>query len=1123
MTDVAPVCAQCAAENTPGSRFCSACGAPLGPAAPAREERKVVTVLFADLVGFTARSERLDPEDVRAMLGPYYGRVRADLERYGGTVEKFIGDAVMAIFGAPVAHEDDPERAVRAAIAIRQAIRELNEADPGLELQLRVGVNTGEALVALGARIGEGEGMVAGDIVNTAARMQMAAPVNGILVGEMTYRATERAIEYRAAEPVQAKGKTDPIKVWEAVQARSAFGVDVAPRRGTALVGRADEMNLLTDALARVRRERTSQLVTLVGVPGIGKSRLLWELFDAVEADPDLIYWRQGRSLPYGEGVSFWALGEMAKAHAGILETDTAGEAEAKLRQAVVSRIESEPEAQWVTGHLRPLVGLGAEQELTGDRRSEAFAAWRRFFESLAEERPLVLVFEDLHWADEGLLDFIDYLVDWASGVPLLTVCTARPELLERRPDWGGGKRNAVTVSLSPLSEEDTARLVSALLEQAVLPADTQSALLAHAGGNPLYAEEYIRMLQDRGFLRRVGSAWHLEKTEQLPLPESVQGIIAARLDALSPEEKALLQDAAVAGKVAWVGALSTISDTPRWEVEERLHGLERKEFLTRDRRSSVAGETQYVFRHVLVRDVAYNQIPRADRVEKHRAAAEWLESLPKDRSEDRAEMLAHHYASALELAQATGKDAGPLAERARLALREAGDRAAALNAFDAAARFYQRAVELTPDPGPHLLLAYGRSLSWASSTGGDVLEQARAGLVELGEREAAAEAETLLGELYWLQGQRDQASEHLRNAAELIEDAPVSFSKAYVLAEVSRFHMLASEDEQAIAVGGEALEMAEQLGLDELRANALNNIGIARTLKGDLAGLEDLEASIEIAESINSPESIRGYGNLASILGNVGELDRAWKTLAQARGAAERFGFAEPLRWQTNEQVGEWYYTARWTEALELADRLIAEAEESVHWMEPVLRRLRAQMRMARGDVRGAVDDAERAVEFVRVATDPQLVYPVLATAARIYCAAGRSQEAAALLDELLVPRAEGRGYVDSEWTADAAVALGELRRRGDLQPARTPPTRWLRAARAYLAGDFQDAAARYAQIGSQPDEAYSRLRAAESLITAGHRADGERELRRAVAFYREVGATRYIGEAEALLAASA
>jgi tetratricopeptide (TPR) repeat protein len=768
-------------------------------------------------------------------------------------------------------------------------------------------------------------------------------------------------------------------------------------------------------------------------------------------------------------------------------------------------------------------VGLAAEQELAGDRRSEAFAAWRRFFESLAEERPLVLVFEDLHWADEGLLDFVDYLVDWASGVPLLAACTARPELLERRPGWGGGKRNAVTVSLSPLSEEDTARLVSALLDQAVLPAETQTALLAHAGGNPLYAEEYIRMLQDRGFLRRAGSAWHLERTEELPLPESVQGIIAARLDALSPEEKSLLQDAAVAGKVAWVGALATISDTPRWEVEERLHALERKEFLIRDRRSSVAGETQYVFRHVLVRDVAYNQIPRADRVEKHRAAAEWLESLPADRSEDRAEMLAHHYSSALELAQATGKDASALAEPARLALREAGDRAAALNAFDAAARFYQRAVELSPDPGPHLLLAYGRSLSWASSTGGDVLERARAGLVELGEREAAAEAETLLGEFYWVQGQRDPASEHLRSAAELIAGAPASLSKAYVLAQLSRFHMLASENDEAIRVGREALEMAEQLGLDELRANALNNIGISRTLSGDLAGLEDLEASIAIAESINSPESIRGYGNLGSILGDVGELDRAWTTLAQAREAAARFGFAEPLRWQTTEQVGEWYYTARWSEAVELADRLIVESEESVHWMEPVLRRIRAQMRMGRGDLRGALEDVEKAVEFVRVAKDPQLVYPVLACASRVYCAARRHQEAGTLLDELLVPRGEGRGYVDSEWTADAAVALAELARPGDLQPVAAPPTPWLEAALAYLRGDFAGAADRYAKIGSLPDEAYSRLRAAGALIEARRRPEGEGELERALAFYREVGATRYIAEAESLLAASA
>ena len=578
-----------------------------------------MTVLFADLVGFTSRAEQMDPEDVAAELGRYQGHLRGELERRGGTVEKFIGDAVMAVFGAPAAHEDDPERAIRAALAIREWAE-----DRGVEV--RLGVNTGEALVTLGARPEAGETMVAGDVVNTAARLQSAAPVNGILAGEQTYRATERAIEYEDAEPVEAKGKAQPVQAWLVAGARSRVAVERV--HGASLVGRRREVDLLVGALDRVIQERSSQLVTIVGVPGIGKSRLVLELYDEIERRPELISWRHGRCLPYGEGITFWALGEMVKAQVGILEGDDADAAGQKLAAAV-----SDP---WVQSHLRPLVGLAGAAEGGGDMRDEAFAAWRRFFEELAEERPLVLVFEDLHWADDNLIEFVDHLVDWAAGVPLLVVCTARPELLTRRPDWGGGKPNALTVSLSALSDEDTARLLRELLGS-VLPAETQVELLARAGGNPLYAEEFVRMLRDRG---QIGE-----------LPETVQGLIAARLDLLEQEQKTLLQDAAVIGKRFWAGALAALGDRPSLEAD--LHALERKEFVRRERASAVADDREYGFRHLLVRDVAYGQIPRVDRAEKHLLAARWIERL--GRREDHAEMLAHHYLQALELIEAAG------------------------------------------------------------------------------------------------------------------------------------------------------------------------------------------------------------------------------------------------------------------------------------------------------------------------------------------------------------------------------------------------------------------------------------------------------------------------------------
>src|SRR3954468_9515843 len=410
------VCPVCATENPDVARFCLACGASLS-ADVRREERKVVTVLFADLVGFTSRAEQLDPEDVRAVLAPYWERLRGELAKRGGTVEKFIGDAVMALFGAPVAHDDDPLRAVGAALAIRDWARE--EAD----VQVRIAVNTGEALVLLGARPAEGEGMAAGDVVNTTARLQTAAPVNGVLVGETTYRATRDVIEYLEHPPVTAKGKAAPIPVWEAVQVRSRLGMDVE-RATLPIVGRTRELRVIVDAFERAKSEREPQLVTLVGVPGIGKSRLVGAFFSELEGSPDLVGGGQGVAAPPGDGVSFWAVAEMVKAQAGIAENDPPDVCAAKVRASVEQLVPDEAERAWVIDHLLPLVGV--------DHRGgggESAPAWRVFFESLAERRPLVMVFEDMHWADDGLLDFIDHLVDWATGVPILVIATARPEL----------------------------------------------------------------------------------------------------------------------------------------------------------------------------------------------------------------------------------------------------------------------------------------------------------------------------------------------------------------------------------------------------------------------------------------------------------------------------------------------------------------------------------------------------------------------------------------------------------------------------------------------------------------------------------------------------------------------
>ena len=831
------------------------CGAALTAAGPAREERKVVSVLFCDLVGFTQQAERLDPEDVRAVLGPYHARVRSELERHGGTVEKFIGDAVMALFGAPVAHEDDPERAMRAALAIR---------DFALEqaLELRVGITTGEALVSLDASPAEGEGMASGDVVNTAARLQSAAPVNGVLADETTYRATRQAIEYAEVEAIEAKGKSQPIPVWQALQVRARLGMDVAHEARSELVGREEELAVLRDAFGRARNSRTSQLVTLVGVPGIGKSRLVYELFaQVVHPDPDLITWRQGRCLAYGEGVTLWALGEIVKAQAGIHEQDPSPEAAAKIRRAVAEVVTSDADVSWIETNLLALVGLAGESELGGDRRAEAFSAWRHFFEAMAELRPLVLVFEDLHWADESLLDFVDELVEWVTDVPLLVVGTARPELLERRPGWGGGKLNATTLALSALSDEQTARLIAQRLEKPVLAADSQQALLERAGGNPLYAEQFAELYLERG------------SADELPLPETLQGIIAARLDGLPEGEKELLRDAAVMGKVFWTGALGRDGR----EAGAILHALERKGFVRRQKRTSVEGEAELAFAHALVRDVAYGQIARPDRVEKHRRAADWIESL--GRPEDHAELIAYHWRSALELARASGGDETALVERTRLALRNAGDRALALNSYAVAAAHFEEALALWPeddDERAGLLFRRARALYEATDDRREqALDEAREALLAVGETELAAETEAFLALVSWYRGHGEATRAHLSRAEELAGDS-VSASGARVLAVSARTLAIAGQWEDGKRVAEAALEIAEALQLDELRAHTLTTIGMAKNFLGDQSGIEDMERALELALEIDSPVASTIVNNLAVEAWLSGDVVRA-------------------------------------------------------------------------------------------------------------------------------------------------------------------------------------------------------------------------------------------------------
>ena len=648
-----------------------------------REERKVVSVLSIQVAVLPGGGELADPEDVRAALQLFHAAAKREARRFGGTVKSFTDDAVIAFFGVPAAHEDDPERAVRAALAIRRWITEQGEG-----LQVRMAVTTGVALVSLGTRPDEAGPVAAGNVVSTAQRLQTAASDNGIAVGERTYRATRTTINYREIAHAGAQADPRAIPAWEVVGARPQ--PELAREPSALYIGRKRELDMLRSALARAAEERLPQLVTLVGVPGIGKTRLVFEFAKSLARDGEQITWRQGRSLPYGDGVSFWALGEIVKAQAGILDSDTMQVAGAKLEQMVAGVMPGTPDAGWMARHLGALAGLaGRSGTATGDR-SEAFVAWRSLFEALAEVRPLALIFDDLHWADDGLLDFVEYLADWASGVPLLMICTARPELLDRRPGWGGGKPNALTLSLAPLSDAETARLIGSLSGHPLREAEQQGVLVARAGGNPLYAEQFVQMLADQEAGREL-------PVSGLAVPESVQAIIGARLDLLALPEKRLLHDAAVIGNVFWPGALAALGGSiRRGEQAEYLHGLERKQFLRRDRASSLAAESQYAFTHVLVREAAYGQLSRAERAVKHVRAAGWLESL--GRAQDHAEMIAYHYTSALDLARAVSQDTTVLAPRARAALQAAGDRAFALHALAPAVGYYRAALALWPE-----------------------------------------------------------------------------------------------------------------------------------------------------------------------------------------------------------------------------------------------------------------------------------------------------------------------------------------------------------------------------------------------------------------------------------------
>jgi class 3 adenylate cyclase/tetratricopeptide (TPR) repeat protein len=1129
-------CPVCGTENPETSKFCNECGTPFiaTPARPFAEERKVVTTLFCDLVGFTATSESADPEDVDKMLAEYFAMARAQIEAHGGVVEKFIGDAVVGVFGVPAAHEDDPERAVRAGLRICEDA-DLLEALGGSPLNLRVGINTGEALVRLGVPTASGEGFLTGDAVNTASRIQSVAPELGVAVGLGTYEATAQVFVYEELEPATLKGKSEPVRVFHATTPRAHFGADLARTHDTPFIGREIDLALLKGIFDKTVAATSPQLVTVVGEPGLGKSRIVAELFGYIDSKPEFTTWRQGRCLPYGEGITFWALGEILKAHAGILESDPPDIAQSKL-ESVLPEGEERP---WFRQRLLPLLGIEATSIA---EREELFTAWRRFLEHVAEQDPTVLVIEDLHWADEAMLSFLEYLADRAEAVPLLVIGTARPELFERRSDYVAGLRNTTHITLAPLSEDETSRLVSALLEATVVPTELQHPILERAGGNPLYAEEFVRLLKDKDLLIRKGASWELRAGAEVPFPDSVQALIAARLDTLSPDRKSMLADAAVVGKVFWAGAIAQMGERDLTEVIETLRELSRKELVRPARRSSIEGEAEYAFWHILARDVAYSQLPRASRTSRHVAAARWIESKAPERVEDLADVLAYHYATALELAQAAGRadQISELEAPALTFLSLAGGRALGLDTAAALSNL-ERALALAP-PGhperPEALVRYGEAAQQAGrySEAAETLEEAVTSFRDRGDVPAAARAMGTLTNVLSRLGDSRQWTLPFE-ALGLLEPLGPSAELVGALSDVAGADGNQGRSDGAIRVADRALDLAEELGLDR-PARALGFRGTARASLGDPGGLQDFRDAIELAtEAGKGREVALLHNNFGfqrwSLEGPGASLDVLRDGIAYAKAR----GITEMLDVLTQTTLDVLVDTGEHDEVLNLADEMAPRLEASGDVFVLVsIRGTQARIHALRGEASRVTAWLERLESAARATEDPRFVAYTMGAAAFVRAGLGEDERAAGLL-------AEVQTYPGARDTMDhiimlptmvrTALGIGEISLAdafvGGAEPRTPYAEHALDAAKAAMneaqgnvpiaAQAYGDVADRWGRFGVVPEQAFALLGQGRCLIGLSRPAESRPVLQHAREIFDRLHAFPALAETDALL----
>ncbi len=1147
-------CPSCGAENAPGQKFCGACGTLLAgasaegvkptPRATPASERRLVSVLFADLVGFTTLSENRDPEEVRELLSRYFETSRQLIERYGGTVEKFIGDAVMAVWGTPVAKEDDAERAVRASLDLVAAVSALGQEVGAPDLKARAGVLTGEAAVTIGA---EGQGMVAGDLVNTASRIQSAAEPGAVLVGESTKRSSEAAIAYDDAGEHELKGKAEPVPLWRALRV-------VAGTRGSMrsagleapLVGRDRELRMVKEMFHASAEEKRAQLVSVTGIAGIGKSRLAWEFEKYIDGLADDSFWHRGRCLSYGDGVAYWALAEMVRMRCGIVDDEEPTAARAKLRATLEEHLTDADERRWVEPRLAHLLGL--EEGAAGDQEN-LFSAWRILFERLAEVSPTILVFEDLQWADAGLLDFLEYLLEWSRGHPLFVLALARPEFADKRPTWGAGMRSFTQLYLEPLSPEVMSDLLTGLVPG--LPDDLRERILERAEGVPLYAVETVRMLLDRGLLTREGNTYRpTGLVETLEVPETLHALVAARLDGLTTEERRLVQDGSVLGKTFNKQGLVALTGLADDELEPLLASLLRKEILSvqADPRSPERG--QYAFLQDIVKRVAYETLSKKDRKTRHLAAAEFLAAAWSAEEDEIVEVVAAHYLDAYDAAP-DAPDAEEIRGKAREMLVRAGERAASLAASAEAQRAFDRAAELTDDPVVEAgLLERAGVMAYEGARADDAgarYERSIALFEAAGEARAAARVSARHAEILWDRGRLEQGLESMDRAFQVLSQDEPDADLAALAAQIGRFMFFHGEHVLALERTETALDMAEALALPEVLSNALNTKAIILiSHERPREGLTLMRYALEVATENEKPSAaLRAYYNLADSLGRVDRFEEAVATVRDGLALARRVG-NRYWEWSFAGQGYPFFALGLWDEALELRSQLPEE-----NWSQARLAFAGLPATLVPIYVhRGQIEDAEELMAMLaELATtaDIQEHSSYAAGSTRLALAHGKPDEALALGEEALGRRDQigiSSESIKEQFvtTVEAAFELREHEKVGELlavvdalPPGRSPQFLQAHASRfrarlADLKGDsaeaerlFKRASGSFRELAVPFYLAVVLLEQGEWLAAQGRTDEAEQPIAEAQSIFERLEATPWLERTGALAQARA